>query len=219
MPILELNNVSYNYVTKYVTVHAVRGVSCRFEKGKLYVLCGASGCGKTTLLSLMAGLDLPGEGEVIYNGQATRGMDLDKHRREHVAVIYQSFNLLPQLTAAENVMLPMELNGVNPAAAREKAGKLTALVGLTDAESARFPSMLSGGQQQRVAIARALGTPAGVILADEPTGNLDSENSMNIINLLKRLAREQEYCVIVVTHDPMMAESADVVLHMKDGRL
>jgi len=219
MPILELSNVSYSYTSKFVTVEAVRGVTYQFEKGQFYVLCGASGCGKTTLLSLMAGLDLPGEGELRYHGQATHSMDLDKHRREHVAVIYQSFHLLPQLTVAENIMLPMELNGMNAGAARERARELAALVGLTEAECTRFPSMLSGGQQQRVSIARALGTPADVILADEPTGNLDSENSANIIGLLKQLAHEKEYCVVVVTHDPLVAESADTVLLMKDGRL
>lgn len=219
MSALELNNVAYSYVNKYVTVRAVRGVSYQFEKGCFYALCGASGSGKTTLLSMMAGLDLPSEGELAYKGQSTRDINLDRHRRENVAVIYQGFNLLPQLTVAENVMLPMELNRVKSKEARVKALELVKLVGLTENEFMRFPSMLSGGQQQRVAIARALGTPAEVILADEPTGNLDSENSKNVIGLLKQLAHEKGYCVIVVTHDPAVSELADTVLMMKDGVL
>lgn len=217
MSSLELNNVVYSYVNKYVTVRAVRGISYQFEKGRFYVLSGASGCGKTTLLSLMAGLDLPSEGELVFKGQPTHKLNLDRHRRENVAVIYQGFNLLPQLTVAENVMLPMELNGVKSKEARAKALELVKLVGLTEDEFVRLPSMLSGGQQQRVAIARALGTPAEVILADEPTGNLDSENSKNVIGLLKQLAHEKGYCVIVVTHDPAVTELADTVLFMKDG--
>lgn len=219
MSFLELKDVTYRYVTPFVMVDALRGISCDFEKGCLYALRGASGCGKTTLLSLLAGLDLPSDGEVLFEGKSTREIDLDRHRRENTAVIYQSYNLLPQLTVAENVMYPMELNKVKPKDARKKARELIDLVGLTEEEFSRYPSMLSGGQQQRVAIARALGTPAQVILADEPTGNLDAENSVNIITLLRELAHDRGYCVIVVTHDSAVSDLADKVLLMNDGKI
>lgn len=219
MSLLVLNDVRYHYVTPYVTVEAVRGIKYAFERGCFYSLCGTSGCGKTTLMSLMAGLDLPVSGEVIYDGQSTRKMNLSRHRREHVAVIYQGYNLLPQLTVAENVMYPMELNNIKPKEARERALELISLVGLSPDVLKRYPSMLSGGQQQRVAIARALGTPAKMILADEPTGNLDSENSRNVVKLLRGLAHEKDYCVVVVTHDAAVAAMADVQLQMSDGLL
>jgi putative ABC transport system ATP-binding protein len=167
----------------------------------------------------MAGLDLPTAGGIDYKGTSTHNINLDRHRRENVAVIYQGFNLLPQLTVAENIMLPMQLNGISKKAAKVKALELLEMVGLTESEFKRFPSMLSGGQQQRVAIARALGTPAEVILADEPTGNLDSENSTIVIELLKALAHERGYCVIVVTHDSAVSDLADTVLVMDDGKL
>lgn len=217
--VLELKKVAYCYKTTYVMVEAIKEANFRFESGKLYAIQGVSGSGKTTLLSLMAGLDLPSGGEVLYEGTSTAKLDLDRYRRENVAVIYQNFNLLPQLTVAENIMYPMELNKVKPKEARVRAKEYVALVGLTEEEFIRFPSTLSGGQQQRVAIARALGTPAKVILADEPTGNLDRENSMRIISLLKALAHERDYCVIVVTHDSEVAGLADMQLVMEDGLL
>lgn len=219
MPLFELSNVTYQYTTQYVTVQALRGISYSFDMGCLYALRGTSGCGKTTLLSLMAGLDLPTGGDIFYNGASTRSLNLSRHRREHVATIYQGFNLLPQLTVAENVMYPMELNRIKPEAARKKAHALISLMGLTEEEFGRFPFMLSGGQQQRVAIARALGTPAKAILADEPTGNLDTENSRNVMNLLLSMAHDHGYCVIVVTHDEAVAERADISLLMGDGKL
>jgi len=219
MAILTLDNVCYEYKNQYVTVEAVKGISCEFEPGIVYSLMGASGSGKSTLLSLMAGLDLPTRGEVRYEGKPTSAFNLDKYRRESVAVIYQSFYLLPLLTVAENIMYPMELNGLRPRAARKRAKEVHASVGLTEDEFNRFPSMLSGGQRQRVAIARALGTPARIILADEPTGNLDATNSVLVMELLQKLAHEDGYCVIVVTHDPMISEMSDVVLRLSDGLL
>lgn len=219
MPIIELNNVVYRYVTPYHTVEALRGVSGAFVKGRFYALRGSSGSGKTTLLSLMAGLDLPSEGEILFDGNATKRLNANKHRRENVATIYQSFNLLPQLTVAENVMYPMELNHVKTGKAREKARELVAMVGLTEQEFTRFPHMLSGGQQQRVAIARALGTPAQVILADEPTGNLDGENSKLVTALLTGLAHDKGYCVIVATHDEAVSAQADEAWFIADGKV
>ncbi|MBO6061579.1 MAG: ATP-binding cassette domain-containing protein, partial [Clostridia bacterium] len=140
-----------------------------------------------------------------------------RYRRENAAVIYQSFRLLPLLTVAENVSYPMELRGVKSKAARARAAELIEKVGLPASVLDRFPDMLSGGEQQRVAIARALGVDSGLILADEPTGNLDSENSALIIELLLKLAHEDGFCVIIVTHDPEIAAKADLALRMRDG--
>lgn len=216
---LVVQEVKYTYRNRYQTVNAVDGVSCAFEGGRLYAVVGKSGSGKTTLLSLLAGLDLPTEGQVLYENAVTREMDRDQYRRDHVAVIYQSFNLFPLLTALENVMYPLRLKKIPKQEAKRIAEEKLLAVGLKEDQFRRFPSMLSGGEQQRVAIARALAGHADVILADEPTGNLDTENGKNIIGMLKKLAHEAGYCVVVVTHDLSIAEEADVVLNMQDGTL
>ena len=217
MSILELQNVTYTYQTQYQRVDALKGISHRFDAGLLHAVVGRSGSGKTTLLSLMAGLDLPTSGEVLCGGVSTAAMPLEQYRREKVAVIYQSFRLFPLLTVAENVMYPMELRGINPHRAWARAKELTARVGLPDTALDRYPTMLSGGEQQRVAIARALGMDTKILLADEPTGNLDTANSDNIFRILQQLAHEEGYCVIVVTHDMALAAKADRVLELQDG--
>lgn len=219
MAVLELKNVKYTYQSKYQKVEALKGVSYAFETGKVYAITGKSGSGKTTLLSLMAGLDLPTEGEVLYDGESTSKLKLERYRREKVAVIYQSFRLFPLLTVAENVMYPMELRGTSPRAAREKAAELISKVDLPTTALDRFPTMLSGGEQQRVAIARALGMDTRVLLADEPTGNLDEANSGQVMDILLNLAHETERSVIIVTHDLDLAARADCILHMRDGEL
>lgn len=216
---LKLNEVKYSYKNRYQNVDAVKAVSYTFEKGKFYAIVGRSGCGKTTLLSMLAGLDLPTGGEVIFEGKSVAKIDRDEYRLMHVAVIYQSFNLFPLLNVLENVMFPLELQKLGKAEAKELAKKKLANVGLDEKYYKRYPSMLSGGEQQRVAIARALAANAEVILADEPTGNLDTENGQNIISILKRLAHEDNCCVIVVTHDLSTADEADEVLKMRDGML
>ncbi len=219
MTILSLQSVSYAYSNKYQTVEALKDVSCSFEQGVIYAIVGKSGSGKSTMLSLMAGLDLPIKGDVIFRGTSTRMLDLDDYRRNHVAMIYQNFRLFPLLTAVENVMYPMELHGIRPRDAIKRAEKLIKSVGLPETVFNRFPSMLSGGEQQRVAIARALATDAKLILADEPTGNLDSKSSRNIINLLARLAHEHNCCVVVITHDTSLLDMIDVTFQMRDGIL
>ena len=219
MSILELKNVSYIYKNRYQSVTAVDSVSYAFETGKVYALVGKSGSGKTTLLSMLSGLDLPTEGEVLYEGISTEKMNRDRYRREDVAVIYQGFNLFPLMTVRENIMYPVRLQGKSKAEARKIAAEMLEKVGLTEQQAKRFPSMLSGGEQQRVAIARALAANSRVILADEPTGNLDVENSRNIAEILCHLAHEMDYCVIIVTHDLAVAELADIQVRMKDGRL
>ncbi len=219
MAIIEVKNVKYRYENKYQTVHALNGVNCSFEEGSLYALVGKSGSGKSTLLSLMAGLMLPTEGEILFGGKPTSSIDLNRYRRENAAVIYQSFRLLPLLTVEENVTYPMELRGFKGKKARERAEKLIEKVGLPESVLNRFPNMLSGGEQQRVAIARAMSMDTRLLLADEPTGNLDTENSRRIIDLLLDLAHEEGYCVVVVTHDPEISSRADVTYRIRDGIL
>lgn len=219
MSILEMKKVTYRYQNKYQTVEAVKEADYAFEEGKIYAIVGKSGSGKTTILSVLAGLDLPTVGEVLFDGKATREMDRNAYRRNSVTVIYQHFNLLPLLSILENVMYPMELVGVERSAAKERAKELLSSIGLTSVLYNRLPAMLSGGEQQRVAIARALATKARVILADEPTGNLDEDNTANIMKLLFELAHEKNYCIIIVTHDMAVAHAADIRLRVSDGRL
>lgn len=219
MGILDVKNVSYEYRNKYRTVKAVNGIDYSFDAGKFYAIVGASGCGKTTFLSLLAGPDVPSGGDVIYASGSTKSIDRDDLRRDDVAVIYQNFNLFPLLTVLENVMYPLSLHKTPKSEARRIAKEKLAAVGLTPEFHKRFPSMLSGGEQQRVAIARSLAAGGSVILADEPTGNLDAENSRNIIDILKRLAHDENYCVIVVTHDSAVASCADEVIKLRDGKI
>ena len=219
MSLLKLENVSYVYKNRYQSVKAVNDVTFEFEEGKVYAIVGKSGSGKTTTLSMLAGLDLPTSGKVVFDGKSTDRINRDRYRREDIAVIYQGFNLFPLLTVLENVMYPMRLQGVKKRSAKQQAYEKLKLVGLEEKHAKRFPSMLSGGEQQRVAIARALAANSRVILADEPTGNLDVENSRNIVDILTRLAHDLNYCVIIVTHDMAIADRADIVMRMVDGRI
>jgi len=218
-PILKLDNVSYQYRNQYTAVDAVKGVNAEFYEGKMYAIIGKSGSGKSTLLSLMAGLALPSEGQVVYRGTATDSVDLDKYRRQNVAVVYQSFNLFPLMTCLENVCFPLELMGKKPKEAAVTAKEYIEHVNLPDSVYKRFPNMISGGEKQRVGIARALASGAKVILADEPTGNLDIANGEKIVQLLRDLAHEDNYTVIVVTHDMSITQLADEVMQMSDGYL
>ena len=219
MEILKAEDLSFSYQNKYQTVHAVKHVSCAFEPGKTYAIVGKSGSGKTTLLSLLAGLELPTEGTVCFEGKSTRELDCDAYRRDHAAVIYQSYNLFPLLTAEENVLYPLKLKKIPRAEARERAKKELLAVGIEEGEFSRFPSQLSGGQQQRVAIARALAAGNRIILADEPTGNLDISNGEQVVEILLRLAHEEGRCVIVITHDMEIAGMMDRIYTMRDGEL
>ena len=168
---------------------------------------------------MLAGLGTPSDGEIIANGKTLKEIGSERHRRENVTVIYQSFNLFPTLNILENVMYPMQISKKPTKEAKIKAKELLSSVGLGDVDPRKLPAMLSGGQQQRVAIARALASDAKVILADEPTGNLDTENGKVVIDLLKKLVQDENYCVIVVPHDPGIAAQAGVVYKMQDGRL
>ena len=214
---ISLKNVSYSYKGKYQTVRAVDGVSYDFEPGKCYAIVGKSGSGKTTLLSLMAGLDVPTEGEVIIDGKSTKNWNRNRLRRDAVSVIYQNYNLFPLLTVQENIRYPLDLRRMSKKKATELATKVRERVELSANYDNRLPAHLSGGEQQRVAIARTLAQGCKIILADEPTGNLDSTNTRNIVDILCSLAHDDGCTVIIVTHDPSVAEQADTVLQMKDG--
>mgnify|MGYP000061583738 FL=1 len=217
--VLSADHVSYSYVSRYQKVDALKDVTCSFEKGKFYAIMGRSGSGKSTFLSLLAGLDTPTSGEIRFEGKSLAEIDRNRYRKYDASVIYQSFNLFPLLTVLENVMYPMELQGAKRRDARIKAKELLAEVGLDETKQNKFPQMLSGGEQQRVAIARALAAGGKILLADEPTGNLDTANEGIVVNLLKALAHEHGYTVVVVTHNHDVAAQADRIYIMNDGVL
>jgi putative ABC transport system ATP-binding protein len=219
MSILELNQVSYTYKNRFHRVEAVKSISTVFDQGKVYAIIGKSGSGKSTLLSVMAGLDLPTDGVVIFEGKSLADINLDQYRKNDISVIYQAFHLFPLLNAIENVMYPIELQKIRSKEARKRANELLHKMQLEEHCFKHYPSMLSGGEQQRVAIARALASNPKVLLADEPTGNLDSENSNMIVDILINLAHEENYCIIIITHDMEISNRADVILHLKDGVL
>lgn len=216
---IRVESVSYSYQNKYQTVEAVKEVTCSFESGKMYVITGESGSGKSTFLSLLAGLDCPKSGRITVDGEDLGGIDRDAYRREKVAVIYQAFHLFPLLTALENVMYPMEIRGMKRREAEERAKEYLYEVGIGREKIGKYPRMLSGGEQQRTAVARAMASGGRIILADEPTGNLDTENEEKIVGLLMSLAHDKDFTVIMVTHNRQIADRADVRLVMKDGRM
>ena len=216
---LELRNVCYTYQTKAQPVKALRDVSAEFEPGKMYAVVGSSGSGKTTLLSLLAGLDVPGSGKIFFRGERTADMDRDRYRFSHVSIVYQNYNLFAHLMALENVAYPLYLRGLPKKEAEAHAQKCLSEVGITEDKQRRMPGLLSGGEQQRVAVARALASNAELILADEPTGNLDITNGMQVVSILLRLAHEEGRCVIIVTHDLEIAAEADEIMMMRDGVL
>lgn len=217
MATLTLEHISYRY--KKADKDVLKNVSCHFQSGEMAAVIGPSGSGKTTLLSILAGLDEPSAGSITRDGEDVLGMDRDLWRRQEVSVIFQSFQLFPLLTVLENVMFPLELKGVPKKEAARQAKENLKVVGLDPEKYKRYPSNLSGGEQQRVAIARSLSGGARILLADEPTGNLDGENTKNIISIFQNLAHELDYCIIVVTHDQEIAAISDAVWKMSDGEL
>lgn len=219
MSILTAEQVEYTYRTKYQTVYALRGVDCAFETGQMTAIVGSSGSGKTTLLSLLAGLDVPTKGSIRFRGQSTAELDRDAWRLKNVSVIYQNFNLFAHLTALENAAYPLYLQKRPKGQAEEEAAAQLAAVGIQPDQLGRYPRMLSGGEQQRVAIARALAAGSELILADEPTGNLDSRASMEVAGLLKTCAVHFNQTVILVTHDEEVAQMADRILPIEDGKI
>lgn len=214
---LKLEQLGYQY--EGAKKAALTNVNAVFSTGTLSAIIGPSGSGKTTLLSLLAALDRPSTGRILLDGQDIVEINADRYRRERVAVIFQSFQLFPLLTALENAACPMELRGIKHTEASTQAERLLRTVGITAEQQARYPTRLSGGEQQRVAIARALASGAQLLLADEPTGNLDEENSRSIVSLLRSLAHNADRCVIVVTHDLAIARGADAAYELRDGTL
>ena len=206
MSVLEMNNIRYSYDNKR---NVLNGINMALDEGKMYAILGQSGCGKTTLLSLLGGLDSPVDGQILYDGQDIEKLGLANHRKNNVAFIFQSYNLIDYLTPKENVALTAKLS---PQPILER-------VGLTEEECKRNVLKLSGGQQQRVAIARALASDTKVILADEPTGNLDEDTAAEIISILKECAHEMNKCVIIVTHSNDLAKQADTIFRLKKGKL
>ena len=219
MALLEARDVQFRYGRGSRSRQVLRGVSADFSEGELYALVGKSGSGKSTLMSLLAALLLPDSGEILYDGISTAHVDARRYRRTQVTTIYQDFALFPLLNVMENICYPMELQKRPQTEQKSRAEALAAQVGMGPELWARYPRAISGGEQQRVAIARALATGARVILADEPTGNLDTANSDQIVELLRRAAHEEGRCVVVVTHDPELAARADHTLRLVDGRL
>lgn len=209
MSVLELQDISYSYDKKSKEV--LSGISYQFEKGKLYAITGKSGRGKTTLLSLLSGLAVPTKGKILLHGQDIALLNHYEYRSREIGVIFQSFNLLPKLTAVENVMLSMDISGVKCANKKEAAMELLEKVAIGEDEAKRRILKLSGGQQQRVAIARALSYNPSILLADEPTGNLDSETQRDIVEIFLELAHKEDCCVIIVTHSNEVAQMADVI--------
>lgn len=207
MNILEIKNVTYNYSNSGELV--LSKVNQKFEIGKFYAIIGKSGAGKSTLLSLLAGLDKPQKGQILFNGNDIEKDGYSNHRKNNISLVFQNYNLIDYLTPIENVRL------VNKNASETILFEL----GLDKSQINRNVMKLSGGQQQRVAIARALVSEAPVILADEPTGNLDVDTASEIIEILKKLAKERNKCVIVVTHSKEVANSADIVLELRDRKL
>lgn len=206
MSVLEMKDISYSYEKSRKILTAVNAV---FETGKMYAILGPSGSGKTTLLSLLGGLDTPQKGEILFDGEDISEHGLEYHRRNHVSLIFQNYNLIDYMTPVENVRLTAKQNAVS----------MLKSLGLTEDEAKRNVLKLSGGQQQRVAIARTLASNAPIILADEPTGNLDEDTAAEITGILKESAYELNRCVVVVTHSNELAKQADVILKLKRGSL
>jgi len=215
-----ISGVSKRYTTAAEEVHALRESSWEVRTGDAVAIMGPSGCGKTTLLNLLGGVDRPTAGSILVDGQDVTQMSersLETHRLRRVGFVFQFFNLIPSITAFENLELPMVMAGVAEADCRDRARKLLALVGL-EAKGDKRPEQLSGGEQQRVAVALALANDPALILADEPTGNLDSTNAAAIANLLKSLSTEYGKTVIMVSHDAKAVEVFPTVYGMRDGR-
>lgn len=221
MTIISTSNLTKTYGSGDTAVTALRGINVRLDEGEFVAVMGPSGCGKSTLLHLIGGLDRPTSGDVTLAGQSIAALDddaLTAVRRRQIGFIFQFYNLLPVLNATENAALPLILDGMKPAEARSRATEWLKRMGLADRLTHR-PNQLSGGQQQRVAIARALVTEPALILADEPTGNLDSAAGNEIAALLKQITGEWGRTVLMVTHDPRIAAYADRIIFLKDGTI
>ena len=220
MSILELRNLSHAYVDGDIRRIVLEDVNCTFERGQFYSILGPSGSGKSTLLSIAAGLDDIQQGQLIVDGKPIQEIGFVKYRRNHMAIVFQSFNLIPYLTAVENVEMAMKItDNEMPKNKREIALGFLEKLGISKIKAHKFIKQLSGGEQQRVAIARALVTGADLIFADEPTGNLDSQTEAEICDLFRVLAHQFNKCIIVVTHSDRVAQHSDVIYRIEDGKV
>lgn len=217
MSILRLEQVGYHYEGTKRKI--LKNLTISFERGLLYTIIGKSGAGKSTLLSLISGLDLPKEGTIYYNDQDLKQIDRDEYRAKSIGVIFQGYNLLNNATVLDNIVLAMNISGSKEKNKKEAALKLLQKVGITEEQAKRKVLKLSGGEQQRVAIARALSHDPDVIIADEPTGNLDPDTEQHIMNILHDLAQKEHKCVIVVTHSKGVCLYADTILGLNSGTL
>jgi putative ABC transport system ATP-binding protein len=221
-PILQISELHKRYNEgKSNEVHALRGIDLTIRQGDMAAIMGTSGCGKTTLLNMIGHLDRRSSGKIVIDKVDTATLSDSKmtaFRRENIGFIFQLFNLFPFLTAVENVETPLLLSGVNSELAREQAKMLLRELGMGD-RLYNLPNELSGGQQQRVAVARALINDPSIILGDEPTGDLDSETSTDVMNLFRRINRINRQTLVLVTHNRWIAEQCDYIVHMKDGKI
>ena len=213
MPTLELKNVCYAYEKGKAVLSEI---NAELETGKLYAILVPSGSGKTTLLALLGGLDTPTQGSVLFDGENIRTKGLEYHRKNHISLIFQSYNLVPVLNVYENIVLPIELDGND--VDKSYVNQIVEVLGLGSKLNS-LPSQLSGGQQQRVAIARALATKPAIILADEPTGNLDSHTSQDVLGLLKVTGEKFGQTIVMITHNEEIAQMADRIIRIEDGRI
>ena len=216
--ILKVENVSYRYSDAKEDEYVLKDINLNFELGKTYAIRGRSGSGKTTLLSLLSGLEKDYEGPIFFENKELRSMDLDKYRSNYIGIVFQSYNLLPHMNALENIILSMEISKIEVESKKEKALTLMKSVGLNEEHATRRVLKLSGGEQQRVAIARSLSYDPKIILADEPTGNLDKETEDDILQIFDDLAKKQNKCIIIVTHSSNVCDNVDVVYDLKSKK-
>lgn len=217
MSVLTLDHVSYCY--KGTTKNVLKDIFANFELGKVYVIMGKSGAGKSTVLSLISGLDVPTEGDVLLEGKSLKELDKDDYRAKNIGVIFQGYNLLTNATALENIILSMNISGSRVKDKRQFALELLEKVGIDPETAERKVLKLSGGEQQRVGIARALSHAPDILIADEPTGNLDGDTEENIMGILQKLAHDENKCVIVVTHSKQVSKYADELWGLNQGNL
>lgn len=221
MAVIETIQVTKTFNQSAVRVDAVRGIDLSINPGEMVAIVGTSGSGKSTLLSLIGAIDAPTSGQVLLDGNDLAKLDDTSRtllRRHRIGIVFQAQNLIPTLTAIENTALPLELDGVGRAEATRRAGEALDMVGLSH-RSDHLPGMMSGGEQQRVAIARALVIQPALVLADEPTGNLDSASTRQVVDLLRGLVDRHQQTVVVVTHDPEVAQRADRIVRLRDGKI
>jgi putative ABC transport system ATP-binding protein len=219
--VLEARALAKTYGEGAARVEALRGIDLAVRPGEFLAIMGPSGSGKSTLLHLLAGVEQPTSGQVLLEGRDLAQLSDDERtliRRRRLGFVFQHFNLLPTLTAAENVSLPLLLDGVSPAEAHQRGERALALVGMEHRQT-HLPSELSGGEQQRVAVARVLVIEPALLLADEPTGNLDSDTGQQVVQLLRNLVDQRRQTIVIVTHDAQNAAQADAIVHVRDGRL